>query len=211
MGLGDTTTILVWDEEGVPRAVGPGYPLPTTGGGGGGGAVDSVNGQIGVVVLTATDVDAVATTDVAVDPTDDSVVRRDADGKVKTQTAADGDDAVNKTQFDAGLGTRLGVPTGTGSATTFARGDGTWATPPDTTYTAITQANIENPVSTTVGLVTGQRVAQAIAANTVVAGKVDETDVAGTAVGWVRGIFVDSLDDVPPGLPVDTLVVVRSA
>lgn len=56
--------------------------------------------------------------------------------------------------------------TGTGkSATTFLRGDNTWVTPTNTTYTAATQAEIENSASTTARLITGQRMAQgAIAA-----------------------------------------------
>lgn len=56
--------------------------------------------------------------------------------------------------------------TGTAGATTYLRGDGSWTTPPDTntTYSTISQANIENPASTSSGLVTGQRAAQAVAA-----------------------------------------------
>lgn len=53
--------------------------------------------------------------------------------------------------------------TGTASASTYLRGDGAWQTPPDTTYTAITQAEAENSASTTARLVTGQRLAQAVA------------------------------------------------
>src|SRR5690606_15938433 len=41
--------------------------------------------------------------------------------------------------------------TGTPSATTYLRGDGSWNTPTNTTYTVITQANVENPGSTTAG------------------------------------------------------------
>lgn len=54
--------------------------------------------------------------------------------------------------------------TGTPSATTYLRGDGSWSTPTNTTYTAATQAEIENPASTTARLITGQRLAQGIAA-----------------------------------------------
>ena len=45
-----------------PSVVSRVYALIGTGGGGGGGAVDSVNGQTGVVVLGASDVGAVPTT-----------------------------------------------------------------------------------------------------------------------------------------------------
>lgn len=54
--------------------------------------------------------------------------------------------------------------TGTPSTTTYLRGDGSWTTPPNTTYTVITQANVENPGSTTAGTITGQRLAQGVAA-----------------------------------------------
>jgi hypothetical protein len=51
--------------------------------------------------------------------------------------------------------------TGTGkSATTFLRGDGTWVVPTNTTYATATQAEIENPASTTGRLVSGERMWQ---------------------------------------------------
>lgn len=31
----------------------------------------------------------------------------------------------------------------------------------------------------------------------------------GATVGWVRGIFVDDPEDIPPGTPADTLIIVR--
>lgn len=56
--------------------------------------------------------------------------------------------------------------TGTPSASTFARGDGTWATPPDTTYSVPTQAEAEAGTATTGRAFSAQRVAQgAIAAS----------------------------------------------
>ena len=53
--------------------------------------------------------------------------------------------------------------TGTKSSATYLRGDNTWATPPNTTYSAITQAEAESSTSTTARLTTGQRMYQAIA------------------------------------------------
>lgn len=44
-----------------------------------------------------------------------------------------------------------------GSSTSFLRKDNTWATPTNTTYSEISEANIENTTSSTVGLITGRR------------------------------------------------------
>lgn len=62
----------------------------------------------------------------------------------------------------ADLANKLDVGTGTQNATTFRRGDGTWAVPPNTTYSALSQAAAQDPASTTVGLATGQRLSQAV-------------------------------------------------
>ena len=51
--------------------------------------------------------------------------------------------------------------TGTPSASTFARGDGTWATPPNTTYSVPTQAEAEAGTATTARAFSAQRVRQA--------------------------------------------------
>lgn len=67
------------------------------------------------------------------------------------------------TGLDTALSGKLDVGTGTQNSSTFRRGDGTWATPTDTTYSAISQTDIENPASTTAGLITGQRLSQGIA------------------------------------------------
>lgn len=55
--------------------------------------------------------------------------------------------------------------TGTKSSTTYLRGDGQWATPPNTTYALISQAEAESAGSTTGRLISGQRLAQAVAAH----------------------------------------------
>lgn len=89
-------------------------------------------------------------------------------GEIGAATSAQGalaDTAVQPGALSAALGAKLDVPTGTASATTYARGDGTWATPPNTTYSAISQANIESPASTATGLITGQRLAQGVIAS----------------------------------------------
>ena len=50
--------------------------------------------------------------------------------------------------------------TGTASSSTYLRGEGSWATPPNTTYPDIAQADAENGVSTVGRLITGQRLRQ---------------------------------------------------
>lgn len=54
--------------------------------------------------------------------------------------------------------------TGTRGTTTYLRGDGTWATPTNTTYSLPTQAEAEAGTATTSRVWSAQRVAQAIAA-----------------------------------------------
>lgn len=54
--------------------------------------------------------------------------------------------------------------TGTRGSSTYLRGDGTWATPTNTTYTVPTQAEAEAGTATTGRAFSAQRVAQAIAA-----------------------------------------------
>lgn len=61
-----------------------------------------------------------------------------------------------------------------------------WAASTGTTYAAISQANAENPVSTTVGLATGQRLAQAVAANELVRGVLNYDEVPPDAGIWLR-------------------------
>ena len=51
--------------------------------------------------------------------------------------------------------------TGTRSSSTYLRGDGSWVTPPDTTYAVPTQAEAEAGTATTARAFSAQRVAQA--------------------------------------------------
>lgn len=57
MGSGPQYVIAQLNDDGVPVPIGPDNPLKISGGGGG-GAVNSVNGQTGVVELDASDVGA---------------------------------------------------------------------------------------------------------------------------------------------------------
>ena len=145
---GDASAVVVVDDVNVAVTV------TTTGdvGGGGGGAVDSVNGQTGVVVLGAADVsaDPAGTAAGLVDDlsgvTAPATARSnlglgnvdntsDANKPVSTaqQTALDGKAAASHSHSGADItsGTvstaRLG--TGAANATTFLRGDQTWAAP----------------------------------------------------------------------------------
>lgn len=77
---------------------------------------------------------------VSASATVDTIPLRKSSGRVETGTAVDGADAVNLTQLNTSLEGKLDVGTGTQSATTFRRGDGTWATPPNTTYAVVTTA-----------------------------------------------------------------------
>lgn len=78
------------------------------------------------------------------------------------QTALDGKAAASHTHGVTDL-----TATGTKSASTFLRGDNVWATPPDTntTYSVLSQADVESSIDTTSGLVTGQRLSQAVLAH----------------------------------------------
>lgn len=120
------------------------YVISASGGGGGGGQVDSVSAGTGISVDSSNP--------------ESPEVSLSAGAQASLGLA---DSAVQPAALSSGLAEKLDVGTGTQDATTYRRGDGTWATPTNTTYSAITQANAQNPASTTVGLVTGQRLAEA--------------------------------------------------
>jgi Cu/Ag efflux protein CusF len=112
--------------------------------------VTSVNGQTGIVVLGKTDVGLGNVDNTAdVDKPISTVAQAALDAKANTSHTH-----VATTDLTA---------TGTKSSSTYLRGDNTWATPPNTTYSTITQAEAENASSTTARVVTGQRLAQAVA------------------------------------------------
>lgn len=126
--------------------------LPT--GGGGGGAVSSVNGQTGVVVLTAAHVGAL------------------------TKTQADG--------FYSPVG-----------ALTKAQADGFYSP-----VGALTKAQADGFYSPIGALTPAQ-------ANAVYATQT-ELDAVAQSTGISDVVFVTDLENVPPGTPVDTLIVVRA-
>lgn len=83
--------------------------------------------------------------------------------------------------------------TGTRSSATYLRGDNTWATPPNTTYSVPTQAEAEGGVATTARAFSAQRVNQAIQALSPVKA-VDLTNHTGaTTAHGVTGDIVGTL------------------
>jgi hypothetical protein len=86
----------------------------------------------------------------------------------------------------------------TGQVVKVVDGAPAWAADANTTYTVLSQANAENASSTTAGLVTGQRLAQAIAAHRPVVAYVDpasETALADLVAALrAAGLMAD-----PPG------------
>jgi len=132
------------------------FPItPGAGSGGGGGAVDSVNGQTGVVVLGAADVsaDPAGTAAGLVDDLSGVTAPATARSNLGLGTAAVADTGTGAANVIVGSDTRLTdarTPTahshagsditsgtvatarlgsGTANATTFLRGDQTWAAP----------------------------------------------------------------------------------
>ena len=75
--------------------------------------------------------------------------------------------------------------TGTASSTTYLRGDGSWATPPNTTYSVPTQAEAEAGTATTGRAFSAQRVRQAIDARAV------------TKQGAAQGLWIGTESTLP--------------
>ena len=75
--------------------------------------------------------------------------------------------------------------TGTRSSSTYLRGDGTWATPPNTTYAVPSQAEAEEGTATTGRAFSAQRVRQAIDARAV------------TRQGSTQGLWIGTTANLP--------------
>lgn len=100
------------------------------------------------------------------------------------------DDAVNKSQLDG----KLDIGTGTQSAATYRRGDGTWQTPANTTYTVITEAEFNTGSATT------SKVVSAVSLNRDIQAKILSylPTLPGYAVGAVLTVTPTGIEWVSP-------------
>ena len=94
--------------------------------------------------------------------------------------------------------------TGTPSSSTYLRGDGTWSTPTNTTYSEITTAEIDAGTATTLRTITGRRVQyildKAAAAVAAVSDIVRRTDTSISGAGWLQNSLSSATDKaVTPG------------
>ncbi len=88
--------------------------------------------------------------------------------------------------------------TGTPSSSTYLRGDGTWNTPTNTTYSEITTAEIDAGTASTLRTITGRRVQyildKAAAAVAAVSDIVRRTDTSISGAGWLQNSVSSATD-----------------
>lgn len=94
--------------------------------------------------------------------------------------------------------------TGTPSSSTYLRGDGSWATPTNTTYSEITTAEIDAGTASTLRTITGRRVQyildKAAAAVAAITDIVRRTDTSISGAGWLQNSLSSATDKaVTPG------------
>lgn len=89
------------------------------------------------------------------------------EGELATGLATKADSSALAAKANAtALTAALPATVGTNGQVLKSNGTGvTWQTDANTTYTALTQVQAEDPASTAAGLATGQRIAQSVAAN----------------------------------------------
>lgn len=208
-GVGRTAALIQLNSDGKPELIGPDNPLYISGGGGGGGGdVNSVNGKTGTVVLNAADVGALPTSyePAAEDISDATAVGRSV---LTAASAAAARSAIGAGTSSLALGTtgstakagnyqptaaNISDATATGRSVLTAADAAAARTAigAGTPTSTISQANAENPASTSSGLATGQRLAQAIAAF-VAANNVLVSDGTVTEVVWLTQTEYDAI------------------
>lgn len=154
LGAGSSTSFASW------------IPLVHPGGGG----IDSVNGQVGSVVLSASDVGARSSTWVP------------SWGEVAGKPATFNPSAHVHPVADINA-------TGTRSASTYLRGDGTWTAPANTTYAVMTAAEANAGSAATARTVSAVRLKQTIEHHT--SSKASQSDLDQVALSMGRNNVKD--------------------